>query len=356
VLFLTNDQPNAGTRKRDPFFDNARFILVSLVVLGHLISPVRFGNDVLFFANNFLSSFRMPVLILLTGFFTKHFLRDPRLFIKQLVIGVFVPYLLFQIFYLRMDGLAENMEQLMMNLFAPNFGMWFLLSLFSWNLLLFPFTKLKHPILAAFAIGVGIGWVDSAGEYWSISRTFVFFPLFLIGHYLQKEQMEWFKKRKAKAAAVCSMAGSLLILSFFTLEQARNALLARQPYAEIAASALEGSLVRLAFYGVMFLGVLSFLPWVPKKEMIFTPLGRRTAYVYLLHLFFVKAFTEIGLFPAEPGAGFFIALPLVWLAIVFGTSSNRVVFFMKPAVEGKLSIPVLRKTPAVQLMWLAHKK
>ncbi|WKA58244.1 acyltransferase family protein [Planococcus shenhongbingii] len=358
---MTQTQLKAGKRQRDPFFDNARFILVALVVLGHLISPVREGNGALFFANNFLTSFRMPALILLTGFFTKHFCREPKRYIKKLLIGIFIPYLLFQIFYLRMDGLAENGEQLMANLFAPNFGMWFLLSLLAWNLLLFPFSKLKHPILTAFFIGTAIGWVDWAGEYLSISRTFVFFPLFLIGHYLQREQMEWFKKKKAKIAAVCSMAVSWMILSFFSLEQARNALLARQPYAEIAGSALEGTAIRLVFYGLMFLGILSFLPWVPKKEFAFTYLGRRTAYVYLLHLFFIKVFTGIDLFPSEPGIWFFVALPVVWLAIVFWTSSNAVVFFAKPAVEGKFAALLLQGSPSVmntinQLTWLAHKK
>lgn len=355
------DQLTAGRWKRDPYFDNARFILVSLVVLGHLVSPVREANEALFFANNFLASFRMPALIFLAGFFTKHFNREPKRHIKKLVLGIFLPYMLFQIFYLKMDGLAENAVQLMLNVFAPNFGMWFLLSLFAWNLLLFPFSRLKHPILAAFAIGVGIGWVEGAGEYGSLSRTFVFFPLFLIGHYLQQDQLDWFKGRSAKGWAAFSLAVNGFILSFFSLEQARNALLARHPYAEIAASSLEGTGLRLIFYGVMLLGIVSFLPWVPKKEFIFTHLGRRTAYVYLLHLFFVKLFTEMELFPDRPGMLFFALLPFVWLAIVFGTASNAAVFFAKPAVEGKVVLPSFRKTPVLWksanlLEGLVHKK
>lgn len=358
---LNKDQRTAGIKKRDPFFDNARFILVALVVLGHLISPVREGNDILFFANNFLASFRMPALILLTGYFTKHFRRDSSLFIKQLAVSIFIPYLIFQVFYLGMDNIAGNWMQLWANLFAPSFGMWFLLSLLAWNLLLFPFTKLKHPIFFAFLLAIGIGWVDGAGEYLSISRTLVFFPLFLMGHYLKKEQMEWFKKKKAKVLAVFSMIASSVILSIFSLEQARNLLLARQPYAEIAESAIEGSGARLIFYVVMLLGILSFLPWVPKKDMFFTHLGRRTAYIYLLHLFFVRVLTEMNLFPSEPGIWFFIALLFAWPAIVFFVSSGTVVLLVKPVVEGKgvvhffQDIPSFFKT-ANQLTWLTYKK
>ncbi|WP_078548759.1 hypothetical protein [Litchfieldia alkalitelluris] len=45
---------------RDPYIDNARFILVTLVVFGHLISPYRNENEIVYVINNFLASFRMP--------------------------------------------------------------------------------------------------------------------------------------------------------------------------------------------------------------------------------------------------------------------------------------------------------
>lgn len=340
---LTHSHPIPGTEKRDPFFDNARFLLVALVVLGHLASPVREGSDVLFFANNFLASFRMPALILITGYFTKRFYQDKDKFLKRISVTIFIPYLLFQSFYLWMEGLAGSWEELLANLFAPTFGMWFLLSLFTWNLLLFSFAKLKHPIFTAVLVALGIGWVDQAGEFLSISRTFVFFPLFLVGHYVSREQLEWFKTGKAKLLAVLSLAGSLLIFSAFSLEQARYALLARHPYAEMADSAMEGTWLRLVFYVTMALGIFAFLPWVPKKKLFFTHLGRRTAYIYILHLFFIKVFYQLELFPEKAELQFLIALPVVWLAIVIFTSANFVVFLTKPLVEGKLAGPFLRK-------------
>lgn len=334
---------DSNIRERDPFFDNARFILVALVVLGHLVSPVRESSEALFFANNFLASFRMPALILITGYFTKHFYRDKERFMKRVTLGILVPYLVFQSFYLWMLGLARTLPELAINLFAPSFGMWFLLSLLAWNLLLFPFSKLKHPILMSFFIAIGIGWIDQAGEFLSISRTFAFFPLFLAGHYVKKEHVDWFKTGKAKAASIYSIAASMLILSAFSLEQARDALLARHPYAEIAGSGLEGTWLRLVFYVIMILGIFAFLPWIPKRKMPFTYLGRRTAYIYVLHLFFINLFTLLELFPEELGWSFYIALPVVWLAIVFLVSSAPVIFLAKPLVEGKIAMPVLRE-------------
>ncbi|RNF39849.1 acyltransferase family protein [Planococcus salinus] len=351
---LTSSHRSTKIKKRDPFFDNARFILVALVVLGHLVSPVREGSDILFFANNFLASFRMPALILITGYFTKRFHQDKGKFLKQISVNIFIPYLMFQIFYLWMEGLAGSLPEVLGNLFAPTFGMWFLLSLFTWNLLLFPFAKLKHPIFTAVLIALGIGWVDQAGEFLSISRTFVFFPLFLVGHYVRKDQLEWFKTGKAKMLGVLSLVGSLLMLSVFSLEEARNALLARHPYAEIADSALEGTWLRLVFYFIMILGIFAFLPWVPKKKLIFTPLGMRTAYIYILHLFFIKIFYQLEIFPQEAETRFLLAVPVIWLAIVFFTSSNFVVFFTKPLIEGKAAVPFLLKLPRNRKTFHSH--
>ncbi|AQQ55463.1 acyltransferase family protein [Planococcus lenghuensis] len=328
-------------RRRDPFFDNARFILVALVVLGHLISPFRDQNDLIFFANNFLASFRMPALILLTGYFTKRFYQDKNRFKRQAFLTILIPYLLFQTFYSGMDAIGSG--TLVVDLLSPSYGMWFLLSLFTWNVLLFFFTKLKRPILVSFVIAIGIGWIEQAGHFLSISRTFVFFPLFLMGHYSTPENFEWLKRRRAKIVALLSMAGSWLLLFSFPFYDARNALLAKYSYIEIGDSAMEGAVVRLVFYVIMFLGILSFLPWMPKNQTFFTHLGRRTAYIYILHLFVMKIFYALGLFSHELNAWTLFAIPVIWVVIVFLVSSNQIVFLTKPFIEGKIAIPLLNK-------------
>jgi fucose 4-O-acetylase-like acetyltransferase len=82
---------------------------------------------------------------------------------------------------------------------------------------------------------------------------------------------------------------------------------------------------------------------VPRRKWFFTYLGRRTAYVYVLHLFFINLFTLLELFPKELGWSIYLALPVVWLAIVFLVSSTPVVFLAKPIVEGKITVPALRE-------------
>lgn len=57
--------------KRISFFDNARVILIFLVVFGHLIS--KYVKDEPFLANIylFIYTFHMPAFILISGYFAK---------------------------------------------------------------------------------------------------------------------------------------------------------------------------------------------------------------------------------------------------------------------------------------------
>ncbi|AQQ53886.1 acyltransferase family protein [Planococcus lenghuensis] len=333
---------NANEKNRDPFFDNARFILVSLVVFGHLISPGREYSDPIFFANNFLGSFRMPALILITGYFSKRFIKDG--FVKKITMHVLIPYLIFQGVYSLMNDFIYDREHFVPNFFIPAYAMWFLLSLYFWNMMLFIFTKFKYPILMAFLVGIGVGWLDDASHYLSVTRTFVFFPFFLIGHYLGKDQFDWIKQNMTKKWSIISIAVSWLLLSLFPLQEARTYLLGRYPYIEIADSYFEGTVVRIVFYIIMLLGILAFLPWVPKKETFFTRLGKRTAYVYILHIFVMKLFYALEWTP-DIQWWHIIGVPIIWLLIVYVTSSDWVASVTRPFIEGRIAEPLFKDEP-----------
>ncbi|MCD5324890.1 MULTISPECIES: acyltransferase family protein [Pontibacillus] len=261
--------------KRDPYIDNARFVLVLLVVFGHLISPFKYENDVVYFINNFLTSFRMPALILLTGFFSKKFLDTG--YIEKITIRLFVPFLIFQFLY-NLDHWQS------INWLMPSFGLWFLLSLYWWNLLLFIFTKLNKPVVTAIAAGIGIGLVEGAGHEFSLSRTFVFFPFFILGYYLNKGAFDVFKKEQAKKWGLLSAGLSVIILSLLPLDITRDFLLGRSSFETMNIGVLEGIGLRGVYYVVMGLGIVAFLPWIPKTTKPFTIGGRRTAFIYILHL------------------------------------------------------------------------
>jgi len=61
----------SSTSKRNNFFDNAKFILIFLVVFGHLISPLKEQDGILFTLYTVIFLFHMPAFILISGYFAK---------------------------------------------------------------------------------------------------------------------------------------------------------------------------------------------------------------------------------------------------------------------------------------------
>ncbi|MBB6455333.1 fucose 4-O-acetylase-like acetyltransferase [Salirhabdus euzebyi] len=337
------------TTTRNPHLDNTRFILVILVVFGHLISPMRQDSEIIYWINNLLASFRMPALILLTGFFAKKFYKEG--YVLKITKRLFVPYLVFQLIgtTLFRDGHFSSI-----NWFEPLMGLWFLLSLYQWNLLLFLFHRLKYPIIVSIIVGIGIGCIHQAGTYFSVSRTFVFFPFFLIGFYAEKAHFEWFRNKVAKVVSLVGIGVSILILSQFTLLEARNMLLGRYSYLDMGLTTMEGIFIRFTFYVLMLLGIITILSWVPKQFTFYTKLGQKTAYIYLLHLFilkYVRVFEWLEDLHLLKAALYFLLAFILSLLL----SSKLIIFIMKPVVEGTIVDFIQTQFDKAKAMWLRRR-
>ena len=153
---------------RDPYFDNAKFLLISLVIIGHIIEPLIHNNHIVKTTYLFIYSFHMPAFVLISGYFFKHSHHLPRRIIKLLIL-----YLLFSLLYLPYTNVQPF-------LLRPFWILWFIVSLIFWNVMLPYVTKTKHPILLTILFALLAGYMDSIGYFLSLSRTVVFFPFFVI--------------------------------------------------------------------------------------------------------------------------------------------------------------------------------
>ncbi len=79
---------------RDSYFDNAKFLLIFLVVFGHIIRSYIHDNDALLHIYKFIYTFHMPAFILISGYFAKGFNRHG--YVKKIAWKLIVPYLIFQ--------------------------------------------------------------------------------------------------------------------------------------------------------------------------------------------------------------------------------------------------------------------
>ena len=113
---------------------------------------------------------------------------------------------------------------------------------------------------------------------------------------------------------------------------AKDWLLASTPYINTDVELVWAPILRLITYAVIILASFSFLSMVPKKKFIFTPLGARTLYIYLLHGLVIKllSLTKLADITTNSIAMFLIAS--ITLTIVLGL--KPVIHATEPLIEG----------------------
>lgn len=266
--------------QRDAYFDNAKVLLIFLVVFGHMIQP--FVDDSLYVQTLYLwiYTFSMPAFIFLSGFFAKG--AGTISYVIQLAKKLLLPYMIFQILYSGYYYVIGK-SSWQTGLFYPHWSLWFLFSLFSWHLLLNLFKRLPvaWSISIAILIGLLIGYYGDVGHAFSLSRTFVFFPFFLTGYWISKKQLMYFKRPQVKVASIfiLSIVG---IMIHFAPTLNSGWLLASKSYVDLGMPTF-GGLARLLVYATSTLMSISVLAWIPTRKLAISYLGTRTLYVYLLH-------------------------------------------------------------------------
>jgi fucose 4-O-acetylase-like acetyltransferase len=323
----------ASTTSRSKYFDNAKFILIFLVVFGHMISPYKDQDKVLFTLYTVIFLFHMPAFILISGYFAKGFKNKG--YLLKSVQKILIPYFIFQIIYSVVYFLVGKEKTLEFNLFHPHWSLWFLLSLFFWNLLLYVFVRLKWVgLLIAVLLGIAIGYFEHAGSFMSISRTFVFFPYFLLGFLLNGDHL-----KRIIGAKYAVPAGVVIIIStflFFGLSFPENAvpwLLGDTSYENMGGMQPTDGLLRGLQYVLTLIVVFGFLPLIPSNQYRITKIGERTLYVYLFHGFIIKSIQSILPDAISENYLFLIAFSFM-VCIVLG--SYMIKKYTQPLVELKI--------------------
>jgi fucose 4-O-acetylase-like acetyltransferase len=278
----------ASITNRSQYFDNAKLILIFLVVFGHVISPLKGNDNILFTLYTIIFLFHMPAFVFISGFFSKGYRKKG--FLLKSIKKVLMPYLIFQVIYSVFYYYNGDEAKLKIDLLQPHWTLWFLLSLFCWNLLLIVFGRLRwYGLVIAVAIGIGSGYFDQIGGYLSLSRTFVFFPYFLLGFLLKKEHIENLAKAKFSiplGLVIISMTMVILGVSF--PKDAVSWLLGSESYAGMGNVSVWDGFIRAGQYALTLIVTFGFLALVPEEGFKLTVIGQRTLYVYLLHGFIIK--------------------------------------------------------------------
>ncbi|TDM12417.1 acyltransferase family protein [Macrococcus lamae] len=320
---------------RDHYFDNARFFLIVLVVFGHLLRSFVSENHFLQALYMFIYSFHMPAFVLISGYFAKG-INKPGYLLK-LIKKLLIPYLIFQTFYACYYYFIDDVKTIDLNPFDPQWAMWFLLSLFSWHVMLYLVKdyQMSVVITGSFLTGILVGYFDFINNTLSLSRTFVFFPLFLLGYSATAENFNYIKNKKYLPLSIFSL---VLIFNFYMLTNFNfEWLFGSKPYSSLENVDLYSGVKRGLIYIIIVLSTFSFLNIVPKRKLPLTYIGSRTMFIYLLHGLFIGLFRSNGWDKAFEGNMIYIMTGLLIMSalLVYIFSHNMTKKVTTPIVEVK---------------------
>ena len=323
---------------RSAFFDNAKFILIFLVVLGHVISPYRGNEDWLGAIYHFIYIFHMPAFILLAGYFSRNF--HKRKYYVKIVTHLLVPYVLLQTVYtFYYNSLYPNTD-FSLQYFTPRWAMWFLLSMIAWKLLLPLFTKIKpaYAIMLSIIIGIMAGFIEVPDRYLSLDRTFYFFPFFLIGYYLFNTSIfKEVKKEKWLAPGIGTLIISFTVVYFIL----HNIVGASILYGTYTSNSVSDIAIQLVMYSVSLLITFSFFTLIPRGKRFYTAIGQRSFYVYILHGFIIKWFFETNFGQSIQSTLDYIFLFLLSILVTWITGNKIIVTIVsKPFQFIRKSMPL----------------
>ena len=172
-------------KSRYNILDNYKGLLIFLVVFGHFLFEysINHKNSISYEIVKYIYIFHMPSFVFCSGFLSKS--QNSRSF-KTLTKLILI-YLIFNfshgfILYL------YKIEKI--KFFSPYNSYWYLLCIIYWRFSINYFGNQYCSIPISFIISILIGFCNEIYSELSLKRAFSFFPYFLIGYKISKENFQ----------------------------------------------------------------------------------------------------------------------------------------------------------------------
>lgn len=335
-------RPHAKTRT--PFWDNARFAAIVLVVFGHAIQRLTYDSDAAEALYLLVYAFHMPLFALVAGYFSSS-AEPSRARMARLFTDLIAPYLIFETLWTITQFLVTGRTNL--DPAQPSWTLWFLLALALFRLVLPYLALLRAPVVWALAISVVSGYLPSIDSTFSVSRFLGLLPFFTLGWWLREHDVVaragllatrpvWLR---VAAGAVLAGAGVLALLFVDTWRDVRLGtwFFFVDPYVDLDAPQWWAGGIRLAIIALALILMTAFLLLVPRGETRWTHLGRHTMYVYLLHTFVLYPFRQSGVLRGlEPSWLWIVVVAVASVVIAVALSSRPVRRLTRPLVEPRM--------------------
>ncbi|MFV0452818.1 MAG: acyltransferase family protein [Propioniciclava sp.] len=334
----TSPAPQART----PFWDNGRFLLMVLVVLGHALSTLNPDSKVIYGTYVLIYAFHMPAFAVLSGYFSRS-TPPSRQRMARLFTDLLLPYLIFDTGWYVILRLIRG--EATFDPTAAEWTLWYLLALALFRVTLPYLAVLRWPLAWTLVISVVVGYLPAVNTTFSLSRAFALLPFFTLGWWVREKGLvsRWHlldrQPRWVPFAAVAVLAAAGWIGWFFADFWREFHLIEwlyyRSAYPAMGVDDWWAGGIRLLMIGAALLLMAAFFALVPRGRHRWTPLGAASMYIYLLHTLVLFGLRETGVLRAfEPA---WLLLP----GMVLGSVAICLILASKPvrAVFGPLVEP-----------------
>lgn len=288
-------------RKRDNWIDNTKGLLILLVVIGHFCASLVKYSPAIELLYKLINFFHMPCFMMLSAYLSKSRIQKKQYSktLERLVIPYLVAQLALWLFAcIFPGGLAElgNNSQTIDRLIwlKPNYHLWFIFALIVYHMIT-PLLPQNRPILCiivAYILSILVGYAPEI-HYLRFSKIVAYYPLFLIGYFSDADFGARIRGKNHNCLRIVSITIIIIwIIAFAVLKSHINPSIFSMAtnYALLVKRGTSCPALQRAIFLIGSIIIsLCVINIVPNKKGIFTQLGIRSMYPYILHGFFVIA-------------------------------------------------------------------
>ena len=264
---------------RIAYFDNIKFLLIILVVFGHMIEisdMEGYAHGVRFF----IYTFHMPAFIFVAGLFFDKNNTSKCLSRVMFFLSIFVAM---RIVDFAANALLSHTTE--MDFFYVPGMPWFVFAMATWCVLLTLMRNINPlALVVLFAtLALIVGYDDKIGPFLVLSRIIVFFPFFILGTIVDKDKLIMLAGKPILKfiAATVFVISFILILAFYDdIRWMESMLSGQNPYSLLGDNNEYGFLVRLFSYFMTLVIGTSFILAVSCRKLPISTLGQRSLGVY----------------------------------------------------------------------------
>ncbi|TAL45006.1 MAG: fucose 4-O-acetylase [Salinibacterium sp.] len=336
----TATSASASPKPRVAFWDNARFVAVTLVVVDHAIQRLTSSSDHALTVYLFIYAFHVPAFAVISGYFSRSGpLSNEQ--IKKILTHIVLPYVIMEIIWTVIQWLVEG--KVGFNPSIARWTLWFLLALGIFRLVLPYLALVKWPLFWAVVLSIGVGYLHNVDTTFSLSRAFGILPFFLLGWQLRRwgimdrwmaaTRAVWWVRAAAAAVMAAWMGVVLALIGTWRAFDLQHWFFYDRSYHALGNNDWTGGLIRLGLILLAVLLVGAFFVLMPRSHSWLSGFGEATMYIYLLHTFVLYPIRQSGILHGQESDVWLIGMIAFAIVVSIALASGPVRKVFRPLVE-----------------------